>query len=74
MVLLGRLSCWAVDVVLRLVPSEARACTQVLPVAQADFVACLVLQTVLLCAECVAAGLNAVATAAAEEAGVIMSA
>jgi hypothetical protein len=75
MVLLGRLSCWAVDVVLHLVPSEARTCRQVLlVVAQADLVAWLVLQTVLLDAECAAAGLNAAAAAAAEEARVIMSA
>jgi hypothetical protein len=45
-----------------------------LVVAQADLVAWLVLQTVLLDAECAAAGLNAAAAAAAEEARVIMSA
>ena len=73
MELLGRLSGWAVDVVLHLVPSEARACMQVLlPVAaQADLVACMVLQTALLGAECAAAGLN---NAAAVGLGVTMSA
>ena len=72
MVLLGRLARWALDTVLHLVPSEA--CRQVLPVAQADLVAWLVLQTVLLGAECVAAGLNAAAAAAAAAVGVMVSA
>ena len=71
MELLGRLSGWAFGVVLHLVPSEARSCMQVLlVVAQADLVAWLVLQTVLLGAEYVAAGLNAAAAAV----GVMVSA
>jgi hypothetical protein len=70
MVLLGRLSGWAHGVVLHLVPSEARACRQVLlVVTQADLVAWLV-QTVQLGADCVAAGLNAAAAAV----GVMVSA
>jgi uncharacterized Fe-S cluster-containing protein len=59
MVLLGRLAGLAADVVLHLVPSESRACRQVLlPVARADLVACMVLQTPLLGVECAAAELK----------------
>jgi hypothetical protein len=69
----GRLSGWAVDGVLHLVPSEAKACRQaLLPWGpQADLVVCLDLWTVLLSAECVAAVLIA---AAAVGVGAVMSA